>query len=89
MRLIALYIVPRLATEADAGWDNATLEQYVLHLLKTFGPERIMGGSDWPVLTINGDYTGWFDSAQTLLGSLTATHRNRIFKLNAVEFYRL
>ncbi|WP_321847163.1 amidohydrolase family protein [Paraburkholderia bannensis] len=78
-----------LATEAGAGWDSATLERYVQHLLKTFGPERIMWGSDWPVLTINGDYTRWFDSAQTLLGSLTATHRNRIFKLNAVEFYRL
>ncbi len=55
-----------LATEASAGWTPATLKPYVDHLLKNFGPERLMWGSDWPVLNLNGDYAVWFAAAQTL-----------------------
>lgn len=78
-----------LATEAAPGWTEATLRPYVDHLLASFGPERLMWGSDWPVLNLNGDYLLWHSLATTLLEALTDAQRAAIFGGNAVAFYRL
>ncbi|RKF44207.1 amidohydrolase [Paraburkholderia fungorum] len=78
-----------LATEAAPGWTETTLKPYVDHLLVSFGPERLMWGSDWPVLNLNGDYLLWHSVASTLLGSLSDVEREAIFGGNARAFYRL
>ena len=44
------------------------LAPYVEHLLATFGAERLMWGSDWPVVELVETYTVWFDLARDLLG---------------------
>jgi L-fuconolactonase len=78
-----------LATEAAPGWSVATLKPYVDHLLDCFGPERLMWGSDWPVLNLNGNYTQWFDAARQLTADLDASAQQAIFGDTAREFYRL
>jgi L-fuconolactonase len=78
-----------LATEAAQGWTEATLRPYVDHLLAAFGPARLMWGSDWPVLNLNGDYLLWHSIATLLLSSLSDTDRDAIFGGNAAAFYRL
>jgi L-fuconolactonase len=78
--------VSGLATEAAQGWTAETLRPYVDHLLSRFGPERIMWGSDWPVLNLNGDYAGWHAVAHELIGR---EHHDAIFGANARAFYRL
>ncbi|WP_153102458.1 amidohydrolase family protein [Paraburkholderia hayleyella] len=78
-----------LATEAAPGWTDATLRPYVDHLLASFGPGRLMWGSDWPVLNLNGDYLRWHASARALLEGLTEQEREAIFARNAMTFYRL
>jgi L-fuconolactonase len=78
-----------LATEASPGWTPATLKPYVDHLLKNFGPERLMWGSDWPVLNLNGDYAGWYAAAQTLTGHLNDREKEAVFGASARSFYRL
>jgi L-fuconolactonase len=78
-----------LATEASPGWSVATLKPYVDHLLDCFGPERLMWGSDWPVLNLNGDYTQWFDAARRLTAHLEASAQQAIFGDTARGFYRL
>jgi L-fucono-1,5-lactonase len=78
-----------LATEAAAGWTEATLRPYVDHLLAAFGPARLMWGSDWPVLNLNGDYLLWHSIATTLLSARSETERDAIFGGNAAAFYRL
>ncbi|WJF91798.1 amidohydrolase family protein [Paraburkholderia bonniea] len=78
-----------LATEAAPGWTDATLRPYVEHLLTVFGPARLMWGSDWPVLNLNGDYLRWHGSARTLLAALPEQERDAIFGGNARIFYRL
>jgi L-fuconolactonase len=81
--------VSGLATEAAPGWDDATLEPYVAHLLTTFGAARLMWGSDWPVLNLNGDYERWHACAQRLLHNLSEAQRAAVFGANAAAFYRL
>jgi L-fuconolactonase len=78
-----------LVTEASPGWTEETLQPYVDHLLKSFGPARLMWGSDWPVLDLNGDYLLWHSVANTLLASLSDGEREAVFGGNAAAFYRL
>jgi len=78
-----------LATESAPGWTEATLRPYVDHLLACFGPHRLMWGSDWPVLNLNGDYLLWHAVANALLASLSDAERAAVFGGNAAAFYRL
>ena len=78
-----------LATESAPGWTEATLRPYVDHLLACFGPQRLMWGSDWPVLNLNGDYLLWHAVANALLASLSDAERAAVFGGNAAAFYRL
>ena len=78
-----------LATEAGPGWQVADLRPYVDHLLAEFGPERLIWGSDWPVLALAGSYAGWVAACEQLLAALTAAQREQVFGGNAMRFYSL
>jgi L-fuconolactonase len=76
-----------LVTEAGADWSVERLEPYVEILLETFGSERLMWGSDWPVLNEVGDYASWWSAMDSLTGSLGEEDRKAIFGETAVRFY--
>ena len=78
--------VSRLATEAAPGWRAEDLRPYVDLLMAEFGAERLMWGSDWPVLTLNGTYDAWRAASLALLP--TATH-GAILGGTAQRFYGL
>jgi L-fucono-1,5-lactonase len=78
--------VSGLVTEARADWQVEDLRPYVDHLLSTFGPDRLMWGSDWPVVTLASNYRRWHEAAAALLP--TATHA-AIFGGTAARFYGL
>jgi len=79
-----------LVTEADwQNWTAADLQPYIAHALDTFGPERLMFGSDWPVATLATDYARWLQTAVTALHALNEAEKDRIFYGNARDFYRL
>ncbi len=76
-----------LVTEAGPDWSLATLQPVVDHLLMTFGPQRLIFGSDWPVVTLRAPYARWFDAAQTLLDGCSADERAAIFGGTAQRVY--
>lgn len=78
-----------LATEAAADWTPEHLRPYVEHLLECFGPERLVWGSDWPVLRLAGNYKDWFNLAQSFCKDLNEEERTAVFGENARRFYRL
>ena len=78
-----------LVTEAAQPWDVGALRPFVEHLLACFGPERLMWGSDWPVVELAGGYAAWADATETLLAGLSATERAMIRGGSARTFYRL
>jgi L-fuconolactonase len=79
-----------LVTEADpATWTPATLAPYVDHLLRCFGPERLLFGSDWPVVDLAASYRRWLETALELLEPLSATERAAVMATNARRIYRL
>ncbi len=78
-----------LVTEADHDWTKDDLRPYVDVLLESFGPSRLMFGSDWPVLLIRGTYEGWHLAATELLSALSPTEKAAVFGATAARFYRL
>jgi L-fuconolactonase len=76
-----------LVTEAGPDWTPETLRPVVDHLLARFGPERMIWGSDWPVVTLRADYGRWFDTASALLADLTEPQRDAIFGGTARRIY--
>ena len=76
-----------LVTEAATDWTLETLSPVVEHLLATFGPERLIFGSDWPVVTLRADYASWFETATALLSGCKKSEREAIFGGNAARLY--
>ena len=78
-----------LVTEAGPGWWPHALSAYVDHLLECFGPQRLLWGSDWPVVNLAGGYHRWARASDQLLARLPEADRNAIFGDNARRFYGL
>ena len=78
-----------LATEAGPGWSQASLQPVVDHLLTHFSPARLMWGSDWPVLEMDGSYGQWVQTTDALLASLSTRDRACVLDQTARNFYRL
>lgn len=63
------------------------LKQIFDRLLDWFGPDRLIWGSDWPVLTLAASYRRWQDLAAGLLAGLREEEKSAIFGGNARRFY--
>jgi L-fuconolactonase len=82
--------VSGLVTEAGAGWRPAQIRPYIGHLLDSFGPGRLMFGSDWPVCTLAASYAEVTAVAREALSSrLGPTELRAVFSANAVSAYGL
>ena len=78
-----------LLTEAGDEPVYEKVHPYMQHLLDCFGAERLMWGSDWPVLELVSDYHSWNDMVKLFLNGLGETDRLRIMGGNAKNFYGL
>jgi len=78
-----------LVTEAAVAWQTSDLYPYVAHLLECFGCERLLWGSDWPVVETAGGFARWRETTLELLGALSSPERAAILGHNAERFYRL
>jgi L-fuconolactonase len=78
-----------IVTEASPGWRIDDLRPYFGHLLSCFGPDRLMWGSDWPVVELAGGYARWREASAALLAPLSVEERNAIFGGTALRFYDL
>ncbi|CAN7709723.1 amidohydrolase family protein [Bosea sp. LjRoot237] len=76
-----------LVTEAGSDWTLETLRPVVEHLLAVFGPDRLIFGSDWPVVTLRASYAQWFATAEILLAGLSRAQRTAVFGGNAAKLY--
>lgn len=78
-----------LLTEAPAGAGARTLSPYVDRLLASFGPERLLWGSDWPVLNLASDYPAWVAITEELMKGLDTEARRAIWGGTAARVYRI
>lgn len=85
----ALCKLSGLLAQAQPGAGADQLAPYVAHVLRSFGAERVMWGSDWPVLAAHRSYAGWFELAQGLVRRHAPEAEAAVFGGNAVRFYGL
>ncbi len=80
-----------LLTELPAGHADAisALRPVVDLVLNLFGPDRVMWGSDWPVLTLAASYEAWAKMTDALLTGLSSRDRAAIMGQTATKFYGL
>ncbi len=79
-----------IVTEAaDQSWTQQQVNEIVEVALDVFGPERLMIGSDYPVVLVNSTLERWVASFQEALKGLSASEKELIYRQNAIEFYQL
>jgi L-fuconolactonase len=79
-----------VATEADhAAWTPSQLQPYLETALESFGPRRLMFGSDWPVCLLAVGYRDWFDLVSQFASTLSASEKRSLFGGTAAAAYRL
>lgn len=82
--------VSGMATEADwAIWTDDDLRIYFEIVLDAFGPNRLMFGSDWPVVTLASPYARWMLFVQKAIQSLSYSEKLQIWSSTAIEAYKL
>ncbi len=79
-----------LVTEARwDDWDTERIRPYADHVLASFGPDRVMFGSDWPVCELAASYDRVRALAGELLERLSPTERDAVLQGTATRVYRL
>ena len=63
------------------------LQDITGQLLDWFGADRLIWGSDWPVLTLAASYEDWRELSESLLEPLSPDERAAILHGNAARFY--
>ena len=78
-----------LLTEAGATWCPEDLVPYAARVVECFGSERVLYGSDWPVLTLAGDYGSWYVFTQRFTQGWSVAERSGFYADNAARVYDL
>jgi L-fuconolactonase len=76
-----------IATEAAPDWTVEDIKSYVDHVRDVFGPQRLLWGSDWPVVNLAGGYAQWWEATTRLLEPLDSAARENILGGNAARIY--
>ena len=76
----------------EANWEYWEKEDFFIYLdtaLQSFGIDRLMYGSDWPVCLVAATYEKQLGIVQEYFSKLSQNEQNKIFGDNAVKFYNL
>jgi L-fuconolactonase len=79
-----------LVTEADwDSWTPAQVRPYIDAALESFGPSRLMIGSDWPVCLVAASYARVIGLVRDALGEYSIDEQKQILGGTATDFFRL
>jgi L-fucono-1,5-lactonase len=79
-----------LFTEAKwKEWSPGDFYPYLDVVFEAFGFDRLLFGSDWPVMLLSGIYVQWKSLLEKYMQNFGHDERERIFGLNAIQFYNL
>lgn len=66
-----------------------TVRPYVEHVIESFGADRLVWGSDWPVVNLRASLPEWIDIFRELTSGLTENEQRKISRNNAARLYNL
>ncbi|GAB2179281.1 amidohydrolase family protein [Dongia sp. agr-C8] len=92
----ALAALPNVAAKisgvvayADPNWTVDDLRPFVEHVIESFGWDRVVWGSDWPVCTLTADLGRWVDATRAIIAGESESHQAKLLDGNARRIYRL
>jgi L-fuconolactonase len=82
--------VSGLFTETNwKDWSAGDFYPYLDVVFDCFGVNRLLFGSDWPVLLLSGIYVQWKSLLEKYMEQFDEESREKVFGKNATEFYKL
>ncbi len=78
-----------LITDAPTRWRVEQFRPVVSHALRTFGPDRLMYGSDWPSYLPEGTWKEALAAFTQSIGAIPTEIRESLLGLTAARFYRI
>ena len=79
-----------VVTEADhSNWTVAGVRPYIEHALHVLGEDRVLFGSDWPVLLLASNYERWVTTMDTIMQNHTSAAKLKLFRDNGRRIYRM
>ena len=70
-------------------WGVETLRPYVEHTIESFGWDRVVWGSDWPVSRLGGGLSQWVAATHALIAGASADERAKLLSGNAKRMWKL
>src|SRR5206468_11600569 len=74
-----------IASAKKGQWTVDDLAPIVNHTLEVFGPDRVMFGGDWPVVTLAATYREWVDALRTIVNDRNREQQHKLFYANAAK----
>jgi L-fuconolactonase len=79
-----------LFTEAKwSAWSAGDFYPYLDTVFESFGTDRLLYGSDWPVILLSGIYVQWKSLLEKYMEKFRQEEKDKVFGLNAIQFYGL
>ncbi|MDA6068267.1 amidohydrolase family protein [Flavobacterium sp. AC] len=79
-----------MVTEAHwNSWKPSDLKPYLDVIFENFTANKLMFGSDWPVLNVASDYSEVVQTLEDYMSQLSTEDQNKIWFENASSFYKL
>ncbi len=79
-----------MVTEADwKTWKATDFTPYLETLWESFGPKRLLYGSDWPVCLLAASYEEQFEIVRQFISPFSPAEKKGILGENAARFYHL
>ena len=78
-----------VASARPRKWTAADLAPIINHTLRSFGPNRVMFGGDWPVCTTTATYRQWVTALKEIVHEKPLDEQRKLFAGNAERFYGL
>jgi L-fuconolactonase len=79
-----------MVTEANwIGWKKDDFYPYLDEVFESFGANRILYGSDWPVCLVAASYEQQLQIVTSYVEALSINEREQILGGNAIKFYNL
>lgn len=94
--ITALAALPNVAAKisgivayAGPDWTTAELRPFVEHIIESFGWDRVVWGSDYPVLTLTADLARWVAATREIVAGASPDEQAKLFHRNAERIYRV
>ena len=81
--------VSGILANVKGNWTVDQLRPYVEYIIDQFGWDRVVWGSDHPVVTLFADLTRWVEATREIIKDCSETEQEKLLFRNAERIYRL